>query len=953
MTAPNDQQQDLIDSKQGIHVVDAGAGTGKTFTVTRRYAEIVDQDDVEPEDVLLVTFTNNAATEMKDRIVAHCDYGMRELSDAPIQTFHSLCHDILMEHGFEAPTLLGIDDRITGSTRVLEDENVEKAQFREFIRRFSDDHPEYDDFFRAIEEPVELLGLINQLAAKGVFPTADGWYRNGERHLDGDFEAFREIFDELNQPRNDGNKQSKLRSKLGGYGDDKCYLPDAPKEDEIRGGWGEKQVPDGVAQLVFDEQREALKNFVHDVYHEYLAFALSRNYLNFSFLQLFAFVLLCDDHRLRDDVAFEYVMIDEFQDSSEIQFKLALLLADTNNVCVVGDWKQSIYSFQYAAVENITEFESRLDRFVDELNEDHERVSWATRPIIDIELVENYRSTQDILDFSEHSLVTPAASTDDVDETAVRDRIVSLSSNASHENSQIEAIRHEDEHEAVLTKIQEIVGNDAYQVEEDGELRLPEYGDIAVLTRTRDFGRELLSVAEAYGLPMAYEGGIELFRSDPAKLLLAWLRILESDAERGWAVVLEEAGYTLDEVKHILDSEEYPTNMQAFKSELASLETVGGVVQRVFSQYDYVGAYADVLLTTIQSVHSATTLTRGDLIRFIERGIEDGSTHEVHASAGMNSVTVQTIHAAKGLEHPIVVLANMNSHCFPPSGGNSNAITFADPIGLRQRKLYADDHGYPHIHDNWRADVLRKCLPRGYDEERRLLYVAMTRAESHLVFAAGESPNTFIEELPVDIEELEPDIQEDDIDETTQAHLQIAVPTPDGPVGHSPHTLMRDDVFEDVDDGRGTAFGTQTHEFAERYVLEGDVEPSNDDERHLKSLIDSLDGELRVEVDAYLPLTVDGEQVTISGIIDLVHIRPDTVEIIDFKTDLGRHAEGEYRKQLSVYYHVLNEWFSGREVTAEIFYTAQGVRVDIDPLSKADLVALISQEQRSEASILE
>jgi len=51
-------------------------------------------------------------------------------------------------------------------------------------------------------------------------------------------------------------------------------------------------------------------------------------------------------------------MIDEFQDSSEIQFKLALLLADTNNVCVVGDWKQSIYSFQYAAVENITEFES-------------------------------------------------------------------------------------------------------------------------------------------------------------------------------------------------------------------------------------------------------------------------------------------------------------------------------------------------------------------------------------------------------------------------------------------------------------------------------------------------------------------------------------------------------------------------------------------------------------------
>jgi len=79
---------------------------------------------------------------------------------------------------------------------------------------------------------------------------------------------------------------------------------------------------------------------------------------------------------------------------------------------------------------------------------------------------------------------------------------------------------------------------------------------------------------------------------------------------------------------------------------------------------------------------------------------------------------------------------------------------------------------------------------------------------------------------------------------------------------------MRDDVFEDIDDGRGTAFGTQTHEFAERYVLEEDVDPSNDDERHIKSFLDSLDGELRVEEDAYLPLTVDGEQVTISGIVD-------------------------------------------------------------------------------------
>ncbi len=945
MTSPNNQQQALIDSTQGLHVVDAGAGTGKTFTVTRRYAEIVAQPDIEPEDVLLVTFTNNAANEMTDRILAHYDYRMRELADAPIQTFHSLCHDILMEHGFDAPPLLGIDDRLTGSTRILEDGTIEREQFREFIHRFSDDHPEYADFFRAIKQPVELLGLIKQLAAKGVFPTATGWYRNGERYLDGDSSAFKTLFEKLNRPRNDGSKQSTLRSKLGGYANNTCYRPDAPTADEIRGEWGEKQVPPVVAQLVFDEPRGECKRFVHDIYHAYLEFALSRNYLNFSFLQLFAFVLLCENHHLRDEIAFEYVMVDEFQDSSEIQFKLALLLAGTDNICVVGDWKQSIYSFQYAAVENITEFESRLDRFVDELNQDHERISWTTRPITDIELIENYRSTQAILDFSEHSLLTPAVGRETVDTAAIQDRIVSLASNATHENSTIEAIRHEDEHEAVLTKIQEIVGNDAYQVEEDGELRLQEYGDIAVLTRTRDFGRELLAVAAEYGLPVAYEGGIELFRSDPAKVLLAWLRILEADTKRGWAVVLEHAGYALEEVKHILETESYPDNMQAFVSELRSLETIGAVAQRVWTHYGYDGAHADVLLTTIQSVHNTTTLTRGGLIRVIERGIENGDTHEVHASAGTNSVTVQTIHAAKGLEHPIVVLANMNARRFPPSGGTSSTLTFEDPIGLRQRVIYGDDHGDPHIYDNWRYDVLNKCLPRGYDEERRLLYVAMTRAKSHLVFAAGDSPNAFIEALPVELKTLEPDVCADDGEEPAHPRLQISVPTPEGPVGYSPHTLMRDDVFEESEGGRGTAFGTQTHDFAEQYVLDGGGEPSNDDEQHIASFLNSLDGELRVEEDAYLPLTVDGEQVTISGIVDLVHIHPNTVEIIDFKTDLGRHAEDEYRKQLSVYYQTLNEWFADRTVTASIFYTAAGTRVQIDPLSKADLGELIAQNR--------
>jgi len=177
---PNDRQQELIDAIDGVHVVDAGAGTGKTFTITRRYANLLRQDDVEPEDILLITFTNNAAAEMKERVVANCEYSMSALRDAPINTFHSHCHELLLQNGFEAPRTLGIDDRITSSTRLLENEVIEADRFREFCSQFTEAHPEYHDFLRVIRSQTSLLDLIKQLSAKGVFPTDDGWFRNGE-----------------------------------------------------------------------------------------------------------------------------------------------------------------------------------------------------------------------------------------------------------------------------------------------------------------------------------------------------------------------------------------------------------------------------------------------------------------------------------------------------------------------------------------------------------------------------------------------------------------------------------------------------------------------------------------------------------------------------------------------------------------------------------------------------
>jgi superfamily I DNA/RNA helicase len=952
---PNPRQQTLIESTDGLYLVDAGPGTGKTFAITRRYGTIVDQPDIDPEDILLVTFTRSGATEMKERIVDHSTYGPRELADAPIQTFHSYCHDLLREHGYAAPTHLGLDERITDSTQIVDDELVEAELFREFFSAFRDDHPEYAPFYRLLSDASELLDLITELASKGIFPITEGWYRDSETHLDGDFEAFKEQFDAVNEPRNDGRKQSALREDLSRFGQHKTYLPDAPSKSELRGGQGTKQLDDDVATDVFHEERDELKAFVHDVYLAYIQFALSRDYLNFGFLQLFAFVLLCEDARVRETARFEYIMVDEFQDTSEIQCKLALLLSGTDNLCVVGDWKQSIYSFQYADVRNILDFEDRLERFKTDLNSDAERISFDTDGLTRIELRENYRSTASIIDLSEQAITTPATSGEAVDTTL--DAVVELSSNAAFDNTVTEGIRHEDEHEAVLSKIQEIVGNDDYAVEdEDGEPRPPTYEDIAVFTRTRDYGRALLDVADEYDFPMVYDGGIELFRTDPAKLLLAWLRILESDADRGWAVVLERAGYTFDEIERLLTTDSYPPDTVSFRDELRGLASVGAVARRVLDHYGYMGDTAAALLHTVQSLHDSTTVTRGELIQLIERGIENGSTVDVRATTGGDAVTVQTIHAAKGLEYPIVILANMNSGRFPPRSGGSSVIQYRDPVGLRQRKIYSEQRAHPHVYDSWRHDVLRRCLPDAYDEERRLLYVAVTRAESHVVFAAGEEPNTFLEALPVAVDEITVTVESRDRGAHEEAELPFAVTTPEGPVGHTPHSLMDETVFEEFgermesppetqSEPRGMDFGSRVHDFAEAYAVGEDVTPSNSHERRVVALLRELPGELHAEEPVTLPLAVDGDRITISGIVDLVHVTADRVDIIDYKTDSTRHAQSEYRKQLSVYYHVLDEWFPDREITASLFYTNEGKREPVTPLTREELRALVQRRE--------
>jgi ATP-dependent exoDNAse (exonuclease V) beta subunit len=249
--------------------------------------------------------------------------------------------------------------------------------------------------------------------------------------------------------------------------------------------------------------------------------------------------------------------------------------------------------------------------------------------------------------------------------------------------------------------------------------------------------------------------------------------------------------------------------------------------------------------------------------------------------------------------------------------------------------VYAGDHGQPFVYDDWHHDVLRMTLPREYDEERRLLYVAITRAQDHLLLSAGENPNQFLEELPVELATVEPDVEPGGPGGTEQAHLQITVPEASGPRSETPHTIMDDSVFEGDTGGLGSEFGDRVHDFAEDYVRGRVSSPPAMDEPdcdNVAEFIEDCEGQLFVEHPVHLHLDVAGESVTINGVVDLVTITEDRVAVIDYKTDRGRHAESEYEIQLSIYHHVLSDAYPDRAVNSSIYYTADDESIDIDPL---------------------
>ncbi len=940
-------QDKIINNTEGIFLIDAGAGTGKTYTLVKRYLKILEKGErgIKPENILLVTFTNKAANEMKSRVLKEAEkagliskIGFRSFIDAPIMTFHSFCNQVLKKHGRNAASFLGIRENLSSNFRLIEENYYEEKIFIKFYNQFvKRAGKNYDEIIKSISgNPLVIFKAIKKLSSKGIFPRRSSKEKNFEEkdllRLRGNYKKFSELFDKINMEEIGarGVKQNDLYKNISAKINANPYIDLPPADEVLDGKCAHHELKD---KIFYDDSQEKLIKFTNDIYFSYIEYLLKRNLLNFDFMVMFAYLLLKNDANVRAMNRFDYIMIDEFQDTDEIQFKLMLLLAKENknseaNLCGVGDWKQGIYGFRNAAIENIIMFEQRLAQYIEELNEDTQRINYTGENIERIMLDVNYRSSREILDASYHTLFTKGTEKEEIDIEFVENLFPSALENAKEFEGKTEigfytGEDRKEERKIILDKIKELVTNEKYfivEFDENGKVnskRKIDFKDICILSRDKSFGLELQREALKNNIPMNYEGGLEIFSTQHGILILAWLKLLlwQNDTS-AWIPILEAEGISHNEITKIIRGvdneykftyEKIPVDILSFLDELKNKESALLQAEAVLKKYNLTDEIGNRLITIISKLMSADFISLNELVKTIEDSAR--LEYDIELINTEDAVSVMTIHKSKGLEFPVVILANCNQKIFPSTKGESDSIIFDDVLGLRNKKVYGEKNGYKYVFNNWKTDLSLCVIKKSeYDEERRLFYVATTRAKQFLFFTASR-PSQFFTGLA---EANSIDAVENYIYSGELEILPENIKRRDEKINLRSITKSNREEFENREVSETERkFRRYAKRLASGINILPEIENESNDIKNMIIRFDELLYEIKqdakeiiVDAEFHFPYEKGEQKGVHYGVIEVLSMHSDRVEFILFgdeekdlkKLDFYKHAIGKFHK---------------------------------------------------------
>jgi len=541
----NREQKRAVAQTVGPVIILAGAGSGKTRVLTYKVIYLIEEKGVDPLNILMVTFTNKTANEMKERVQKLSTVNSRLIARTmpTIATFHSLCAKILRIEG----KYIGLHPRFA-----IYDTQDQLDAIKEAMKNL--------DISSKDHKPSSVLATISQ--------------------------AKNELISESEYPR------------------------------YARGYFQEK-----VAKI-------------YPVYQK----ILSENHaLDFDDL-LTKTVFLFDNNPqilAKYQNRFKYILIDEYQDTNHAQYVLTRKLARKwNNVCVVGDFSQSIYSWRGADFTNLTRFK-----------EDFKNTKTFS-------LSQNYRSTQKILD---------AASS-------------VISKNTTHpvlslwtENSQgekviiFEAQNEQNEIEFIIRKITEI------KIKARKNKESFSFSNIAVLYRTNAQSRILEEIFLHNSIPYILIGGTRFYERKEIKDVLAFLKCLDNKKDKISLKRIEKIGKR--KMEKFLEFQ----NSFNKSEDLSTLD----ILDNVAKQTEYLKLYDDQdendreRLENIKELRSVA-LKFPNLTNFLENVslVEQEYMPDPSDTSGQvkkDAVTLMTLHAAKGLEFPYVFMVGMEEGIFPHS----------------------------------------------------------------------------------------------------------------------------------------------------------------------------------------------------------------------------------------------------------------------------------------------
>ncbi|MFH0853128.1 MAG: UvrD-helicase domain-containing protein [bacterium] len=693
----NPEQTKAIEHDLGPLMIIAGAGTGKTSVIVERLAWLITKKDLRPEQVLCLTFTDKSANEMVERVDRRLPTGYVDLW---VSTFHSFGERVLRENA--------IDLGLPGDFQILS----ERQQWL-FIRQHLDKFPL--DYYQPFGKPTKFLQSL--------------------------VKHFSRLKDELISPDQYLEYVENKRLDL-----DKSDFTN--KEDSEAAG----------------QDLERLQELAGS-YHVYNRLLRERGFLDFGDLIVETLNLFKKRAALLKHYReqFRYVLVDEFQDTNWAQYELVkILAAPNNNLTVVGDDDQSIYKFRGASVANILEFKRDFPNSTD------------------IVLTQNYRSRQSILDAAYSFIqgnnpnrLEAQLKDDQVKLSSISKRLVA-DQTGDGQIKEIVADTETEEVQAVIEQILELKNNDK-------ELS---WSDIAILGRANNHLESFLNAAERSGIPYQYVAARGLYRQAVVIDILAYLRLLDDYHEnvaiqrvltmpifefdpadiitlnqhakknsssvyhalQGHALITQLSSKGHQEADKLLSLIHTHTTM-ALKERLQVSRVVYSFLEesgylQYLSQDDDAPKQAQLHYLS-QFYREVTDFERGNtepsvkqFVDFMDSSIESGEEGQLSASVddGPDTIKLMTVHAAKGLEFRYVFVVNLVERRFP-SSERSEAITIPD-------------------------DLVRERLPEGQihlEEERRLFYVALTRAKQAVWLTRAlnyggkttKRPSTFLIELGI------------------------------------------------------------------------------------------------------------------------------------------------------------------------------------------------------------